>query len=145
MAALGAYFLAVEPLASRYSALVERHHQAAACIAANVRESRRLAAIEEEVKSCEDRAGSLVPERTYGERMTTVASRITGAAGESQVQIQSTTSATPTPWTDQAPGAEAPPPPTGPSSEQALINIEGQGEWENVFKFVAASTGSTAC
>ena len=49
--ALGFYFLAIEPLAGWYSTLVRKHHDAAAAIAWNTRESRRLTALQGQVKN----------------------------------------------------------------------------------------------
>ena len=132
-AVLGLYFGVVEPLEGRYDRLVERHQTSAEKIARNIEEKQRLAAKEAEVKTWEEKAGTLVVEKTYSEQMTAVGSRIMTAAGENQVQIQGVIPTAATPWVD-APGSAG----AGPKLEQASFNIDAQGPWENVFKFLAA-------
>ena len=131
LAVLGLYFGVVEPLEGRYDRLVTRHQSAAEQIARNIEEKQRLTAKEGQVKDWEEKAGSLVVEKTYGEQMTAVGSRIITAANENQVQIQGATPTSATPWVD-------PPGSVGPKLEQASFNIDAQGGWENVFKFLAA-------
>jgi hypothetical protein len=135
VAVLAVYFGVVEPLQARYQRLVEWHQLAAETIARNTEERERLKALAEDVKAAEERDGPLLIERTYGEQITAVGSRIVTAAGENQVEIQGAVPSPPTPWTDAWAGSGG----TGGSSlEQATITIDAQTGWENAFKFVAA-------
>jgi hypothetical protein len=135
---LGVYFLVIEPLAVRYSAMVRAHRNAAIDIKHNGLESQELSVREGQVKAWEEKAGTLVPERLYGEQMTAVGSNIIAAAGESQIQLQGAAPATPTPWVDTSARSMAAPGPGEPPLAQAVINIDAQGGWENAFKFMAA-------
>lgn len=135
LAAMGVYFGVVEPIHGRYQRLVDWHRASAEKIKRNIEEQRRLAVQEEQVKSWEEKVGPLLVERTYSEQMTTVGSRILAAAGDCQVQIQGVTPTPATPWVDSWAGSGET---GGPSLEQATINFEAQGGWENAFKFVAA-------
>lgn len=137
LAVIGIYFGVLEPICHRYERLHDWHWNLARRIESGVREERRLMAREEQVKAWEEKAGPLVPERTYGEQITAVGSQIIAAAGESGVQLQGATPTSPAPWSDRTGGAGAEPP-GGERLEQATINIDAQGGWENVFKFIAA-------
>jgi len=131
---IGAYFGVFEPLLGRYERLVKWHGELAARIKRDVMDSRKLALQQEQVKTWEEKAGALVVERSYSEQITAVGSRIVAAAGENQVQLQGATPTAPTPWVDTwaVAGKEE------ERLEQAVINIDAQGGWENAFKFIAA-------
>lgn len=137
VALIGAYFFVLEPLAVRYAKLVRDHRSAAATIRRKILDGRRYAEREPQVRNWEEKAGNLIPSRPYSEQITAVGTKIIAAAGENGVQLQGATPSAPTPWSDTAgpamagAGGEAP-------LAQALIHIDAQAEWENVFKFVAA-------
>ncbi|GMU23578.1 MAG: hypothetical protein AMXMBFR13_36560 [Phycisphaerae bacterium] len=124
------YFGIVEPL----GALHADHEQAADAILARIKETRSLQAVESEVQLWEEKAGDLVPTKTYAEQITAVGAALITAAGENGVQLQGATPTGATPWTDEGMVRTQ----AGTALEQATIHIDAQADWENVFKFITA-------
>ena len=131
------YFFAIEPAINGYLGMLNAHKTAAENVKHAVRDARQLASFQSQIKDWETKAGPLVPTKTYSEQITTIGSRILTAAGESGVQLQGATPTTPTPWVDPS-SLKTPGMPAVDKLEQALVNVDAQGDWESVFKFVAA-------
>ncbi|MEP0842258.1 MAG: type II secretion system protein M [Phycisphaerae bacterium] len=123
---IGLYFGVLEPAGGWYARLRRQHAAQADRIREAVNAARRLASFQDQIQEWQERTGPLVPRRGYSEQITAVGGRIIAAAGENQVQLQGATPTAPTPWPDDR------------RLEQALIHVDGQAEWENVFKFIAA-------
>lgn len=135
--AIAIYFGVIENVAEWYGDIRTEHRRAAEKIHHAVNASRQLSEFESSIESWQHKAGVLVTTRPYSEQITAIGSRIVAVAGESGVQLQGATPTVPTPWTDgtgfaSAGGASA------DAMEHALINIDAQAEWENIFKFIAA-------
>ncbi len=126
LALIGLYFGVIEPTYHAYSDLAGRHESAANRLAAARREQQKNAYAEERIKEWESKAGLLTPPKLYGEAITSVGSQIIAAAQSSNVELAASTPAAATPWPEDS------------QLEQALINIDAQAEWENVFKFISA-------
>ena len=123
---MAGYLLVLRPAIRSYRNLVREHDTAKRAVGRRIDEQRKAEFLAARVKEWEDKAGELGPPKPYGEQMAAVGERIVAAAQESGLQLQNTSPAAATAWPDDARIA------------QALVQIEAQAEWENVFKFVAA-------
>jgi len=121
---IAAYFLVVEPLISSYDGLVADHKVLAAKVKRVIYENRKTKYLIERIAECEEKSGELLPPKPYSEQITTVGDKITTAAQKTGVEMKNSTRTAAKPWPDD------------PTLEMALIHVDAQAGWENVFKFI---------
>jgi len=119
------YLLVVEPLLDGYDAMVREHRTLSAKVARAMRDTKKTKYLTEYVKSEEDRTGTVSSPRPYSEQITAMSEKIM-TAGQCGVQIKNSFWVAPRLW------------PEDTKLEMAQIQIDAEGNWEAVCRFLAA-------
>ncbi len=119
------YLFVVEPLLDRYDKLVLEHKTLSAKLAHSMRDSKKVKYLSEYVKSEEERTGTISNLRPYSEQITAMSEKIM-TAGQCGVRIKNSSWVAPRLW------------PEDPKLEMAQIQIDAEGDWEAVCRFLAA-------
>jgi len=123
---LAVYFLGIEPLWGWCDDLAGAHQTRAARVARILADERKADYYAQRVAEFEEEVGGLSPPARYSEQITASSEKVVTAAKESGIELQNATPAAAVAW------------PGEPGFQQASIIVDGQGGWENVFKFIAA-------
>ncbi len=120
-----AYFVALEPIIATYNQMIENHGRLSAKLARIYRDNKAEPVMKKYILESEEIVGPLSAPELYSRQITTVSNNIM-TAGQCGVQIKNTNWITPRAWPDD------------PKLEMAMVQIDCEGMWENICKFIAA-------
>jgi hypothetical protein len=119
------YLWMIEPMLNRYDELTAEHDRLSARAASLLGDERAKPAMEKYIGECESKVGPMAVPGVYSNEITQVGDRIM-TAGQCGVQIKNTRWISPRPWFDD------------PKLSMAMVQIDCEGQWESVCKFLAA-------
>ncbi len=119
------YLLVVEPILDSYDKLVREHKTLSVKLARVMRDNKKVKYLSEYIKSEEERTGTISDPRPYSEQITAMSEKIM-TASQCGVQIKNSSWVSPRLW------------PEDPKLEMAQIQIDAEGNWEAVCRFLAA-------
>jgi hypothetical protein len=125
LAVILVYLWLIEPVLNRYDALAAEHTRLGAQAASLLGDERAMPAMEKYIGDCETKVGPMAVPGLYSSEMTKVGDKIM-TAGQCGVQIKNTRWISPRPWFDD------------PKLSMAMVQIDCEGQWESVCKFLAA-------
>jgi len=125
LGAVAVYFLAIEPVMNSYGDLVATHALQASRIKRAVYDNQKNVYLARKVGQWQSRAGELAEPKPYSEQITGVGGGIMAAAKLSGVKIKNSGWAAARPWAED------------PALELAVVTIDAETGWENVFKFIS--------
>jgi type II secretion system (T2SS) protein M len=117
------YLLIIEPTMNYYDNLVDEHTVLAAKVARVMRDKQKQPYMKEHLKECEDRYGSQSEPQSYSQQITMVSERLM-IASRCGVKLKNSHWAAAKPWADD------------PTLELAQIQLDTEGNWASVGKFL---------
>ena len=119
------YFFLFEPIIDHYDRIFENHDVLAAKVSRIYRDNNASPAMEKYIAECEGLVGPLVAPDVYSREITQVSNNVM-TAGQCGVRIKNTTWVAPRPWPDD------------PKLQMATLQIDCEGQWESMCRFIAA-------
>jgi hypothetical protein len=119
------YLWIIEPVMDRYGEMTADHAILSSRVSAMIRDQRAMPVMEKYVRDCEGKVGPMAEPEFYSGEITKVSDNIM-TAGQCGVQIKNTRWIAPKPW------------PTDPKLSMAQVQIDCEGQWENICRFLGA-------
>jgi Tfp pilus assembly protein PilO len=120
-----AYLLLIEPAMTYYDDLTDEHTVLAAKVGRIMRDTQKVPYMKEHLKECEEKCGVQSKPEPYSRQITAMSERLM-TASQCGVQLKNSHWVSPKPWADD------------PTLELAQIQLDAEGDWENVCKFLGA-------
>lgn len=123
--AVAAYIVVVEPVMDWYDGLVSQHQVLTSKVYTIVTNNQKADYLTELVEQWEKKVGELSPPKNYSEQITAVSADIVAASQTSKIKLNNSSWTAPKAW------------PHDPRLEMTMLHLDGEGTWENIFKFLA--------
>ncbi|NLX07909.1 MAG: type II secretion system protein M [Phycisphaerae bacterium] len=125
LAAIAGYLLIIEPALTSYDELRATHAANAAKVAKLLLDRQKSVYLSTKLDQWREKAGEFAPPDEYGRRMTVVGDGLVAAVQRGGLQLKHSTWSATRSWNED------------PTLALAMLQIDGEAGWENVFKFIA--------
>lgn len=119
------YLWMIEPVLNRYDEMRVGHAIFSSHVASLIQDQRATPVMEKYISDCESKVGPISEPELYSGEITKVSDNIM-TAGQCGVQIKNTRWIAPRPWA------------MDPKLSMAQVQIDCEGQWESVCKFLTA-------